>query len=206
MALGVIGILYGAAMAFAQTDMKRLVAYSSIAHMGFVLIGAFTASQAALEGAVMQMLAHGLATGALFILVGALQARLHTREMAQLGGLWDRLPRLSALLLFFAIAALGLPGTGNFIGELLVLIGVFSTDRVIAVLAALGLVAAAVYALALVQRTVHGPPQATQTTGPADLALHEGLVLAVLAVGVLALGLHPQPLLDLAVPSMEIAP
>ena len=122
MTLGVIGILYGAMLAFAQDDMKRLVAYTSISHLGFVLLGIYAGNALALQGAIVQMLAHGLSTGALFILVGALQERLHTRDMRQLGGLWSTAPRIGAIGLFFAIASLGLPGLGNFVGEFLVLL------------------------------------------------------------------------------------
>ena len=121
MTLGVIGILYGAMLAFAQDDMKRLVAYTSVSHLGFVLLGIYAGTTLALQGAVIQMLAHGLSTGALFILVGALQERLHTRDMRQIGGLWSSAPRIGAIGLFFAIASLGLPGLGNFVGEFLVL-------------------------------------------------------------------------------------
>ena len=122
MTLGVIGILYGAMLAFAQNDMKRLVAYTSVSHLGFVLLGIYAWNTLALQGAVIQMLAHGLSTGALFILVGALQERLHTRDMRQMGGLWASAPRIGAIGLFFAIASLGLPGLGNFVGEFLVLL------------------------------------------------------------------------------------
>ena len=125
MTLGVIGILYGAMLAFAQDDMKRLVAYTSISHLGFVLLGIYAGNALALQGAIVQMLAHGLSTGALFILVGALQERLHTRDMLQLGGLWSTAPRIGAIGLFFAIASLGLPGLGNFVGEFLVLLGTY---------------------------------------------------------------------------------
>ena len=120
-----MGILYGAVLACAQTDIKRLVAYSSISHMGFFLLGAFAGTELALQGAVMQLVAHGLSTGALFMLAGALQERLHTRDMRQMGGLWGAVPRVAAMALFFALASLGLPGLANFIGEFLVLFGSF---------------------------------------------------------------------------------
>ncbi len=122
MTAGVIGILYGATMAFAQTDLKRLVAYTSISHLGFVLLGVFSGNDLALLGAVMQMIAHGIGTGALFILVGMLQERLGTRDMSKMGGLWTTAPRMSGVTLIFVLASLGLPGLGSFIGEFLVLV------------------------------------------------------------------------------------
>src|SRR5579884_2961351 len=123
MLLGAIGVLYGAVLAFAQDDMKRLVAYSSVSHMGFVLLGIFAGTALALQGVVVEMIAHGISTGALFIVVGLLQDRLHTRDMRLLGGLFAKVPMLSAAGIVFAIASLGLPGLGNFIGEFLILLG-----------------------------------------------------------------------------------
>jgi len=117
MTLGVIGILYGAVLAFAQTDFKRMVAYTSVSHLGFVLLAVFAMNLLALQGAVVQMLAHGFSTGALFVLAGALQERLHTRDLRRMGGLWTLMPRMGAVALFFAMAALGLPGLGNFVAE-----------------------------------------------------------------------------------------
>ncbi|MCC6347850.1 MAG: NADH-quinone oxidoreductase subunit M, partial [Nitrospirales bacterium] len=136
LALAVGGILYGAVVAFAQTDLKRLVAYTSVSHMGFVLLGIFSWNTLALQGAVMGMLCHGVATGALFIIVGALQERIHTRDTARMGGLWETVPRMGAIALFFALASLGLPGLGNFVGEILVLLGAFRVSPGAAVVAA----------------------------------------------------------------------
>src|SRR6185437_12852709 len=146
MTLGVIGILYGAVLSFAQHDMKRLVAYTSVSHLGFVLLGIYAWNTLALQGAVIQMLAHGLSTGALFILVGALQERLHTRDMRQIGGLWASAPRMGAIGMFFAIAALGLPGLGNFVGEFLVLFGTYRVASAFAIVGTLGLVVSTIYA------------------------------------------------------------
>ena len=134
--LGVFAILYGALLSFAQTDIKRLVAYSSVSHMGFVLIAIYSGSHIALQGAVVQMMAHGLSAAALFILCGQLYERLHTRDLRQMGGIWARMPWLPAISLFFAAAALGLPGTGNFVGEFLILIGSFQSAPWVTVLAA----------------------------------------------------------------------
>ncbi len=196
MGLGVIGILYGAVLAFAQTDLKRLVAYSSISHLGFVLLGIFAWNALALEGAVMQMLAHGVTTGALFILVGALQERLHTRDMRRMGGLWATLPRFGAIGLLFAIASLGLPGLGNFVGEFLVLLGTYQVSILMTMLASLGVVAATIYSLALVQHTFHG--QAREQWNVQDLSSRSLAVLGVLIVVQVWLGLYPQPFLETA--------
>jgi NADH-quinone oxidoreductase subunit M len=196
MALGVIGILYGAVLAFAQTDLKRLVAYSSISHLGFVLLGIFSWNVIALEGSVMQMIAHGITTGALFILVGALQERLGTRDMRRMGGLWATVPRFGAITLVFAIASLGLPGTGNFIGEFLVLLGSYRVNVFLTALAALGLVAAVIYSLALIQWTFHGSAH-TDWTGQ-DLPTRYLATLGAMIAVQVWLGLYPQPVLDVA--------
>jgi NADH-quinone oxidoreductase subunit M len=198
MTLGVLSILYGALLAFAQSDLKRLVAYSSVSHMGFILLGVFALNARALQGAVMQMIAHGITTGALFMLVGALQARLHTREMADMGGLWARLPRIGAIGLLFAIASLGLPGLGNFVGEFLVLLGTYAVSPTFAFLGVLGPVAAVLYALLLVQKTFHGPPRAG--VEPPDFSARETAVMGVMIGLIVWLGLYPQPVFDIVAP------
>ncbi|MBS1190411.1 MAG: dehydrogenase subunit [Rhodocyclaceae bacterium] len=196
MALGVVGILYGALLAFGQHDLKRLVAYTSVSHMGFVLLGIFAWNAQALNGAVIQMLAHGLSTGALFVLVGALQERTGTRDLGHLGGLWAAAPRLSAWGLFLAVAALGLPGLGNFVGEFLVLLGTFQRYSPFAVAAALGLVGAAAYALIMVQRAFHGENR--QGWQLADCNGRETAIMVALAAGIVGIGVFPQPLLATA--------
>ncbi len=200
--LGVAGILYGALLAFAQTDLKRMVAYSSVSHMGFVLLGVFAWNAIALQGAVMQLIAHGVSTGALFLLAGAIQHRLHTRDMGRMGGFWAYAPRMGALGLFFAVASLGLPGLANFLGEFLVLLGSFRVAPIPTAVAATGLVLAAVYALALVQRVFHGPPHPF-ADGLPDLDGRERGALGVMAVTLVVLGLFPQPVLDLTGPAIE---
>ncbi len=195
MALGAVAVLYGAHQAFAQTDLKRLIAYSSISHMGLVLLGAFAGTVAGYRGAVMTMLAHGISAAALFAITGMLQERVHSRDLDLYGGFWESAPRLGALTLFFALAALGLPGLGNFVGEFLALLGAFLVEPWVAGVAALGLVLAPVYALTLVQRSFHGTPQRTIM----DLTCREGLLLGLLLVTLLVLGLQPIPVLDLAV-------
>jgi len=208
LALGLIGVVYGALLAFAQTDIKRLIACSSISQMGFVLLGIFAsvgiAGSAALDGAVLLMAAHGITAAALFMVAGDLRDRLHTLSSSDMGGLWGPLPRLSALGLVFAVATLGLPGFGNFAGEFLVLFGTFREHAVAALVALLGLVTSAIYALAFVQRAFHGPPAGTRGVGPLrDLGLRESAALGVLVLVALGLGLYPQPLLQLT--SMPLA-
>jgi NADH-quinone oxidoreductase subunit M len=196
MTLGAVSILYGALLAFAQDDMKRLVAYSSISHMGFVLLGVFAWNTIALQGTVVQMVAHALSTGALFMLVGFLQERIHTRDLRAMGGLAVRMPRFAAATMVFAVASLGLPGLGNFVGEFLVLLGTFAERPLFAVVSALGLVTAAVYSLIVVQRALHGEPRAAP--GARDLGVRETAALALLAGAIVWLGVYPQPVLDRA--------
>ncbi|SDJ83031.1 NADH-quinone oxidoreductase subunit M [Microbulbifer yueqingensis] len=207
MAIGALSVVYGAVLAFAQRDMKRLVAYSSVSHMGFVLLGIYALNTIAIQGAVMQMVAHGLSTAALFAIVGCLQQRLHTRDMEQMGGLWTEVPRLSAIALFFAVASLGLPGLGNFVAEFMVLVGSFGVDHWTTAVAALGLVGAALYALVMMQRAFFGESRrsvsADEQERVIDLHVRETLALLVLAVSLVFLGLRPQPLFDIAAPSVQ---
>jgi NADH-quinone oxidoreductase subunit M len=199
--LGVVGILYGALLAFAQTDLKRMVAYTSVSHMGFVLVGVYAGTTIALNGALFQMICHGLSTGGLFAVAGLLQERLHTRELERMGGLWQHAPRLGGLTLVLALASLGLPGLGNFVAEFLVLFGAFRGWPAVASVAALGLVAAAVYSLWLVQRVFYGTQ--SEKAPVADVSPREAFVLATLVAGLLWLGIRPQPLLDGARPALE---
>lgn len=194
MALGIVGIFYGALLAFAQTDIKRLVAYTSISHMGFVLIAIYSGSQQALQGAVVQMIAHGLSAAGMFILCGQLYERLHTRDMRQMGGLWGRIKFLPAISLFFAAASLGLPGTGNFVGEFLILLGTFQLLPKVAVVATFGLVLASVYSLIMVQRAFFGSAKEASTL-PA-MSSRELFIVLLLAVLLVLLGVYPQPIFD----------
>lgn len=200
MTLGLIGIFYGAILSFAQTDIKRLVAYSSISHMGFVLIGIYASTQLALQGAVIQMVAHGLSAAALFILCGQLYERIHTRDMREMGGLWARIPYLPALSMFFAIASLGMPGTGNFVGEFLILFGSFASNPWVVVIATFGLVLASAYSLIMIHRAYFGASRsgdALRGLNGRELAM----VLSLVALLVI-LGLYPQPVLDTSASSM----
>lgn len=192
--LGIIGIFYGAWMAFSQTDIKRLIAYTSVSHMGFVLIAIYTGSQLAYQGAVIQMIAHGLSAAALFILCGQLYERLHTRDMTKMGGLWSRLRWMPALTLFFAAANLGMPGTGNFVGEFMILMGSFQTVPLIIIVATFGLVFASVYSLIMMQRAYYGAPSSTEPLR--GMSLREFLMIMVLVILLVLLGVYPQPILD----------
>ncbi len=201
MALGAINVLYAAIMAFAQSDMKRLIAYTSVSHMGFILLGVFSWNILALQGAVITILAHGISAAALFMLAGALQERLHTREMGRMGGFWVVLPQLSALTLLFAIASLGLPGLGNFIGEFLVLLGAFKVNILLTSMAALGLILAPLYALLIVQKALHGP---LRDQAPLfDVNRRELTSLGLLVLVTLWLGLYPGAVLDISAPVLQ---
>jgi NADH-quinone oxidoreductase subunit M len=199
--LAVIGIVYGAVMAFSQTDLKRLVAYTSVSHLGFVLLGIFSWNPLALQGAIMTMMCHGLSTGGLFILVGGLQERIHTRDLEKMGGLWSAAPRLSGAALFFGLASLGLPGLGDFVGEFLVLLGAYQISVTITVIASLGVLASTFYALRMVQRAFQGPNTAGWQL--ADLTPREGLMMAVMIASLLWLGFYPQPVLNTFSPVMD---
>ncbi len=207
MLLGAISVVYGGYMAYSQSDFKRLVAYSSVSHMGFVLLGVFAWNQVAVQGAVMQMIAHGFSTAALFMMAGALQQRLHTREMDRMGGLWMRAPRMGAVAMFFVVASLGMPGLGNFVGEFMVLVGAFQVDVALTVFAALGLVVAAVYALSLMQRTFQGQAvaggPAAQLTSFSDFGFREMSVMVLMMIALVWLGIYPQPVLDMSGPVVE---
>jgi NADH-quinone oxidoreductase subunit M len=200
MTLGIVGILYGAVLAFAQTDLKRLVAYTSVSHLGFALLGIFSWNSLALQGAVMTMICHGISTGALFILVGALQERMHTREMDKMSGLWTTVPALSGAGLFFTLASIGLPGLGDFVGEFLVLLGAYQVSIGMTVAAAIGILVATIYGLKLVQRAFHGPN--THSWVLSDLHLREAIVVTMMIASLLWLGLYPQPVLDTFTPAM----
>jgi NADH-quinone oxidoreductase subunit M len=200
MALGVVGILYGAIQALGQTDLKRLVAYTSVSHLGFVLVGIFAWDKLALQGAVMTMICHGISTGALFILAGLIQERIHTREMDRMGGLWTTAPRLSGAGLFFALASLGLPGLGDFVGEFLILLGTYRRSIFITALATVGVLTTTFYALRFVQRTFQGPNSNHWQIH--DLVPREGIVIGLMIVALLWLGLYPQPVLNTFEPAL----
>jgi NADH-quinone oxidoreductase subunit M len=200
MTLGVAGILYGATLAFAQTDFKRLVAYSSVAHLGFVLLGIYAGNLHARQGAIMVMIAHGLSTGALFMIAGHLREHLHTRDMNRMGGLWPVIPKLSAVTLVFSMASLGIPGLANFIGEFLVLLGTYRVNVLMAVLATVGVVGAALYSLLLIQKALYG--ESTEGCKVPDLGRAQFATLGVMILFTVAIGLYPQPLLTISEPGV----
>ena len=200
MALGVVGILYGAKLAFAQTDLKRLIAYTSVSHMGFVILGIFSFNELAYQGVVMQMIAHGISTGALFIMAGQLSERIHTRDITKMGGLWENAPFMGAIGLIFSMASLGLPGLGNFIAELLILIGAFKANIGMACFASAGLIAATLYSLRIMQKVFFG--KETTKWKMKDLSLREKIVSVSLVIIIFCLGLFPQPVMDIAQPAL----
>jgi NADH-quinone oxidoreductase subunit M len=199
--LGVLGIVYGAVCAFGQNDIKRLVAYTSISHMGFILVGVYAGTQVALQGVMIQMLAHGLSSGGLFILCGELYERLHSHDLRKMGGLWARFSYLPPVALFFTVASLGLPGLGNFLGEFLILLGTFRAHPSVTVVAAGGLILSAVYSLILMQRAFHGKPSGENKLQ--DLNRREMAALGTIMAFLIWLGLYPQPILDVSSASMQ---
>ncbi len=193
--MAVAGILYGAWIAFAQKDMKRLVAYSSVGHMGFVALGIAAWTPLALSGSIVLMVSHGVTTSALFAMVGMLASRTRTREISAYGGLWGKVPILSGFFLLFAMASAGLPGLNNFIGEFLILIGSYKAWQTATILAFLGLIMSLVYTVRLVQALLF--QEERQPLAIADLTSREVLILTILALAVIFIGLHPGPLLDM---------
>jgi NADH-quinone oxidoreductase subunit M len=193
--LGLAGLGYGAWVALAQRDLKRLVAYSSVAHMGLVVVGIGIWTGLTLTGAALQMINHGLTTSALFILVGILDERTRSRQLTDLGGLWGPMPAFSAFFLFFFLSSMGLPGLNNFVGEILILLGTFQAAPLVAAAGFAGLLLTVVYVLSAIQQVLFGKARGEHALR--DLTGREGLVLAALAAAVLLIGLHPGPLLDL---------
>jgi NADH-quinone oxidoreductase subunit M len=200
--LAVIGIVYGAIVALMQTDMKRLVAYSSVSHLGFVVLGIFAGTIEGMSGGVLQMVNHGLSTGALFLLVGMLYERTHTREIARMGGLSKRIPVFAGFFLLVALSSLALPGLNGFVGEFLVLLGTFAVSEAFAVIGAAGIVLSALYLLWAYQRTMHGPLLAEEKTFP-DLSLREYAAIVPIVAAIVAIGVFPRPFLDRIEPDAE---
>jgi NADH-quinone oxidoreductase subunit M len=199
---GVIGIVYGAIVAAMQSDLKRLVAYSSIAHLGFVVIGVFSLTTQGIQGGIFTMISHGLTTGALFLLIGMLSDRRHTRLIADFGGLWKAVPILGGLFVVATFASIGLPGFSGFVGEFLALIGTFITHRWYAVVASTGVIFAAVYLLWAVQRAFTGEPQG-DNVGMPDISIRELATVVPLLGLSLFLGFYPKPVLDRVKPAVD---
>ena len=201
MVLALISIFYGALMTLSQRDIKKFIAYASFSHIGFVLLGVFAGTQIALQGAVIIMIAHGLSTGALFIITGALQERLGTRDIVKMGGLWSKMPRMGSMTLFFALASLGLPGLANFIGEFFVLAGAFQTYPWYAGIAAFGFVVSSIYSLWIIFKIFYG--QVENSCKITDLKLSEILNLSLLAIALIWIGLFPQTVLNTSKTALE---
>ena len=195
MALAVAGIIYGSWIAYAQRDMKRLIAYSSFGHMGFIVLGIAAWTPVALSGAVLQMVNHGITTGAIFAMIGMLEVRSGTRDSGAFGGMWGKVPVFSFFFLLFSMASAGLPGLNNFTGEILILIGSFRVAQLPVVLAYLGIILPLIYTVRLLQDLLFG--KETREWGMGDLSKGEGAFLAVMAFFVVYLGVHPGPVLDL---------
>ncbi len=193
--LALIGIVYGAVVALIQTDVKRLVAYSSVSHLGFVVLGVFAFTQQGVSGGVLQMVNHGLSTGALFLLVGMVYERTHTRDLSEMGGLARGMPWLMGVFLFVSLSSLGLPGLNNFTGEFLVILGTFASNRAFAAIAASGIVLGAIYLLWAYQRMAQGPVPEKHADHP-DLSIREAAVIAPILAVILVIGVYPKILLD----------
>jgi NADH-quinone oxidoreductase subunit M len=202
--LAVIGIVYGAVVALIQTDIKRLVAYSSVSHLGFVVLGIFAFTEQAMTGGVLQMVNHGLATGALFLLVGMVYERTHTRDLAKMGGLASVMPWLLGAFLFTVFASVGLPGLNSFVGEFLVIVGTFAVSHWLGAIAASGVVLAAIYLLWSYQRMAYGPVHEEHRSLP-DVSLREVALLAPVLTLLLVFGVYPKILTDRIDPSANAA-
>jgi NADH-quinone oxidoreductase subunit M len=200
--LSVIGIVYGSIVAARQTDLKRLIAYSSVAHMGFLVLGIFTLTTIGLDGALVIMVSHALTTGALFLLVGMLDERTHTRKLSELSGVWKAAPMLGGLFMVALLAGIGVPGFSGFVGEFLALLGAFVVHRWYAVVATAGVILAAVYMLYAFQQSFAGIPKGV-TERLSDLNAREVIVVAPLLALSLFIGLYPRPLLDRVEPTMR---
>ena len=203
-ALSVIGIIYGALVAMMQADIKKLVAYSSVSHLGFVMLGLFVFNLQGLQGGIYQMLNHGLSTGALFLLVGMIYDRRHTRMIEDFGGLWKQLPIFSALLLLVTLSSIGLPGLNGFVGEFLVLLGAFNVTPAWTAAAATGVVLGAIYMLWMVRRVIFGPLTRSENQKLQDLNSREIFTLAPVVALIVFMGVYPQPFLSRMKPAIDL--
>lgn len=201
--LSIVAIIYGSLVALVQTDMKKLIAYSSVAHMGFVTLGIFTLNPQGISGAVVQMISHGAVSAALFLCVGVVYDRLHTRDIERYGGLVARMPTYALLFMLFTLASVGLPGTSGFVGEFLVIVGAFQVNIWWALLAASGMILGAAYALWLYRRIIFGKLVHADLKTLMDLNFREGTILTSLVVVVFVLGIYPQPFLSIINPAVK---
>ena len=201
--LSVVAVIYTSLVALVQEDMKKLIAYSSVAHMGYVTIGTFVMNVQGVEGAIFQMLSHGIVSAALFLCVGVVYDRMHTREIAAYGGLVHRMPRYAFTFLFFTLASVGLPGLSGFIGEFLVLIGAFKANTWVAFLAATGLILGAAYALWLYRKIVFGELVKESLKGILDMNRREIVIFLPLVLLTVWMGIYPNSFLDPIAPSVD---
>ncbi|MFN8757386.1 MAG: NADH-quinone oxidoreductase subunit M, partial [Tagaea sp.] len=202
-ALSIVAVIYTSLVALVQEDMKKLIAYSSVAHMGFVTLGLFAGNRQGVEGAMFQMLSHGVVSGALFLCVGVIYDRLHTREIARYGGLVHRMPAYAAVFMVFTMASVGLPGTSGFVGEFLVLTGTFQASTWAAALASTGVILGAAYMLYLYRRVVFGKLVKDDLKDMPDLDWREKIVFAPLVIATLWMGIQPKPVLDMMGPTVQ---
>ena len=179
-----------------QEDMKKLIAYSSVAHMGYVTLGIFTFTKQGLEGSIYQMISHGLISAALFLCVGVLYDRMYSRLISSYGGVVEYLPKFSLLFIIFILAGLGLPGTSGFLGEFLVLVGAFQKNQLVGILASIGVILGAAYMLWLAKRVVFGETKNVEIKSMKDMNFIETAILTTLAVTTIFFGLYPQPIMD----------
>ena len=201
--LSLIAIIYTSFVALMQEDMKKLIAYSSVAHMGFVTMGIFTMTPQGIEGSIFQMISHGIISAALFLCVGVVYERMHTREISKYGGIVSVMPRYAVVFMIFTLGALGLPGTTGFIGEFLILLGTFKVNFTVATIASLGVILGAAYMLWLYRRIVFGEITNTEVTKLVDLNRSEMFILSILAFTTILFGFYPDPLLATTSASVE---
>jgi NADH-quinone oxidoreductase subunit M len=202
-ALSIIAIIYTSLVALMQEDVKKLIAYSSVAHMGFVTIGIFAMTAQGVQGGIFQMLSHGIVSGALFLCVGVIYDRMHTRDIDAYGGLVNRMPWYAFAFMVFTMANVGLPGTSGFVGEFLILLGVFQVNTWVAVLATTGVILSACYALWLYRRVIFGKLEKPSLAGILDLSLREKVILVPLVVLTLFFGVYPRPIMDVTAASVD---
>jgi NADH-quinone oxidoreductase subunit M len=202
-ALSIVAIIYTSLVALAQEDVKKLIAYSSVAHMGFVTIGVFTLTMQGLQGGIFQMLSHGIVSAALFLCVGVIYDRMHTREIAAFGGLADRMPLYAFCFMVFTLANVGLPGTSGFVGEFLSLAGAYRVNTWVAFLATTGVILSVAYALWLYRRIIFGKLEKASLKSISDLTWREVVVMTPLVVLTILFGFYPAPILDVSATSVE---
>ncbi|MGO6906831.1 NADH-quinone oxidoreductase subunit M, partial [Rhizobium ruizarguesonis] len=203
-AMSVIAIIYTSLVAMMQDDIKKLIAYSSVAHMGYVTMGIFAANMQGVQGSIFQMLSHGIVSGALFLCVGVVYDRTHTREINAYGGLVNNMPKYAVAMMVFTMANVGLPGTSGFIGEFLTLIGVFRVNTWVALFAATGVILSAAYALWLYRRVIFGALEKEKLKALLDLSRREQLILYPLVALTIFFGVYPAPVFDATAASVDL--